>query len=237
MMKNLLFMHLLFKQLMFKHLLFKSSGLFLLLTVPLMAGCNALLSKQPLQTAYYSLESVQSEAQASPILNTKDKLPILIINTPNAAAGFDTRRMMYTRNLHQLEYFARNEWVDTPANMLQPLLVSAIEKTGDFSAVLPKRNLVKSELRLESEIVRLIHTFNNKLSQVQFTLRATMIDNATGQVIAYREFDERVNATTDNPIGGVIAANQAVNTVLEKLSTFSSQAASTWRERVTDEKT
>lgn len=218
-----------------------------LLTLSLLTGCTGLLSKQPLQTTtYYSLELVESRAQAAPVLNsnpvlnTNARLPTLVIHTPKATAGFDTRRMMYTRHPHQLEYFARNEWVDTPARMLQTLMVSAIEQTGDFNAVLPKYSLVKSELSLESEIVRLIQifpskpvfpgkpVFPSKPSQLQFTLRVAIIDNTTGKVVAQREFSETVTTTSNDPIGGVVAANQAVNVVLEKISAFTHEATITW---------
>ena len=213
--------------------------IFLLLSLPFVAGCSALLSKQPLQMTYYSLESSQAQSleQLSPSSNLKS--PTLIINMPKANAGFDTRRMMYTRLSHQLEYFAKNEWIDTPARMLQPLLVSAIEKTASFNAVLPKYGSVKSDIRLESEIVQLIQIFNTKpslresslreSSKVQFTLRATIIDNATNKVILHHEFNEVVDAESDDPVGGVIAANLAVNKALEKLSIFCQQAAIAWQ--------
>ena len=200
-----------------------------LLILPLLTSCSGLLSKQPLQTTtYYSLEMVEPKSQAKPVLNTNARLPTLVIQPPKAAAGFDSRRMMYTRYTHQLEYFAKNEWVDTPAHMLQTLLVSAIEETGHFNAVLPKYSSVKSELSLESEIVRLIQIFNSKPSQVQFNLKVIMIDNATGQVVAQREFSEKVNAASDDPIGGVAAANQAVNAVLVKMSAFTREATIAW---------
>ena len=193
-----------------------------------MASCSALLSKQPLQTAYYSLERAQSKPQTEPPLNNNNRLPTLIINTPKAAAGFDTQRMMYTRAPHQLEYFARNEWIDTPAQMLRPLMISAIEKTGAFNAVLAKQSVVASDLRLESEVIKLVQDFTTKPSHVQFTLRVSMIDSATHQVIAIREFNERINANIDNPIGGVLAANVAINLALDKLSVFSSQTVINW---------
>ena len=230
------------KQLLEK--LLKNPYIFLLFSLPLMTGCNALLSKKPLQTTYYSLERVQTKLPEKFALNTMLKLPTLIVNMPKANAGFDTRRMMYTRLPHQLEYFAKNEWVDTPARMLQPLLISIIEKTDGFKAVLPKYSSVKSDIRLESEIVQLIQIFNSdtsngmpsnskliksKPSQVQFTLRATLIDNISNKVIAYREFDETVDAKSDDPIGGVIAANQAVNTALEKLGRFTQEATIAWQ--------
>ena len=199
-----------------------------ILILPLMASCTALLSKQPLQTTYYSLERAQSKPQTEPPLNNNNRLPTLIINTPKAAAGFDTQRMMYTRAPHQLEYFARNEWIDTPAQMLRPLMISAIEKTGAFNAVLAKQSVVASDLRLESEVIKLVQDFTTKPSHVQFTLRVSMIDSATHQVIAIREFNERINANIDNPIGGVLAANVAINLALDKLSVFSSQTVINW---------
>ena len=199
-------------------------------TLLLLAGCSMLLSKQSIQVTYYSLDSIKSKTQTDSRLSTNDTSPTLIITMPKAAAGFDTRHMMYTRTTHQIEYFAQSEWVDTPAHVLQTLIVSAIEQTNSFTAVLPKQSSVKSDLRLESEIVRIIQVFYHKPSQVQFVLRATIINNMTNKVVAYREFDEQVNAVTDNAMGGVIAANQAVNTALEKLSLFSHEAAIAWGE-------
>ena len=195
-----------------------------------MASCTALLSKQSLQTTYYSLEAQSKPKPQSdlPSVNPNIELPTLIISLPNAAAGFNTQRMMYTRAPHQLEYFSRNEWIDTPAKMLQPLMISAIEKTGAFHVVLAKQNVTANDLRLESEVIKLVQDFSTKPSHVQFTLRATLIDNATNKVIATREFNERVNAISDNPIGGVVAANLAVNQALYKLSIFNQQAVTNW---------
>lgn len=216
---------------------------FFILMLALQVSCTALLSKEPLQTTYYTLERAQSKPQSAPILNNNTRLPILIVNTPKAAPGFDTQRMIYTRAPHQLEYFARNEWVDTPAHMLRPLMISAIEKTGAFNAVLDKQSVVASDLRLESEIIKLVQNFNNKPSNnkpslnkpslnkpsyVQFTLRVTMIDNVTNKVIALQEFDERVDASSDNPMGGAAAANVAVNQVLNNLSLFTQQIVINW---------
>lgn len=205
------------------------SPLFILM-LALLASCTTLLSKQPLQTTYYTLERTDSKLQTKPALNPNNRWPTLIITPPKAAAGFDTRRMMYTRALHQLEYFARNEWIDTPAQMLRPLMISAIETTGAFHAVLTKQSVVASDLRLESEVIKLVQDFSTKPSQVQFTLRASFIDSKTQQVIATQEFNERVNANSDNPIGGVLAANTAINLALDKLSLFSSQTVNLWVE-------
>lgn len=202
---------------------------FLVLMLPLLTGCTSLLSTQVTQTTYHSLDTTAFNAQIEDHSNTAHDLPTLIVNTPKAAAGFDTRRMMYSRSQHQLEYFARNEWIDTPSHMLQPLIVSAIENSQRFSAVVPKMAAAKTDLRLESEILSLLQDFNSKPSVVRFTFRATIINNVTGQVVALREFDERVIATSDDPSGGVKAANKAVNNALEKLGLFSAETALNWK--------
>ena len=200
----------------------------IILMLLLMVSCSTLLSKQPLQTTYYTLERAESKPQSALALNTNNKLPTLIITMPKAAPGFDTRRMMYTRAPYQLEHFARSEWIDAPAQMLRPLMISAIENTGAFNAVLAKQSAAASDLRLESEVIKLVQDFSTKPSHVQFTLRASFVDSATQQIIATKEFNERVNANSDNPIGGVQAANVAINLALDKLSVFSIQTMNNW---------
>ena len=203
-----------------------------LLMLILASGCSALLPKPPINTAYYALIGTTVKAQANNNVDLKSALPTLIVNMPKAAAGYDTRRMIYTRTAHQLEYFARNEWVDTPSYMLQPLMVAAIEQTQAFNAVLPKLAAVKTDLRLETEMLGLLQDFNSKPSVVRFTLRATIIDNASGKVIALREFINQVPAASDNPIGGVNAANLAVNSILKQLADFCAETANSCKANV-----
>jgi cholesterol transport system auxiliary component len=66
---------------------------------------------------------------------------------------------------------------------------------------------------------------------VRFTLRATILDSATRQVIAAREFDAVAAAPSEDPYGGVVAANQAVRDVLASLAEFCANAARNWRPR------
>jgi cholesterol transport system auxiliary component len=77
--------------------------------------------------------------------------------------------------------------------------------------------------------MRLEQDFVDQPSRVRFTLRAYVVDDATRRVIAWREFDETVAATSEDPLGGVIAANRAVQIVLEKLASFCAEAAGSWQ--------
>ena len=151
--------------------------------------------------------------------------PTLIVNPPRAAAGFDSQRIIYLREAHKLEYFANSEWVDPPARMLGTLLVASLQNTGAFRAVVLAPGTAVGEMRLETEIIRLQQDFQTTPSRVHFTLRANLLDEKTRRVLAWREFDATVASATDDPYGGVVAANLAVQAVLRDVATFCSQQA------------
>jgi hypothetical protein len=93
--------------------------------------------------------------------------------------------------------------------MLAPLIVAAIENGGAFRAVVLTPSVAAGDRRLDTEIMRLEQNFVDQPSRVRFMLRAYVVDDATRRVIAWREFDETVAATSEDPHGGVIAANRA----------------------------
>jgi cholesterol transport system auxiliary component len=196
----------------------------------LASGCGALFpTTTTMQPASYSLDNAPGAAPASVAPTVPASAPTLIINPPHAAAGFDSSRIIYVRETHKLEYFSQNEWVDTPARMLAPLIVAAVENSGTFRAVVLTPSAATGDLRLDTEIVRLQHDFGSQPSRVRFTLRAYMVDSTTRRVLASREFDETVAAASGDPYGGVVAANRAVQTVLEHLASFCATAAGNWQ--------
>ena len=204
-----------------------ATGLAVGMTVALASGCTSLLPKPPPQPAFYSLDAAAAPRTVQP-REVRNMGPTLIVNPPRAAAGFDSQRIIYTRQSHRLEYFAHSEWADTPARMLAPLIVAALDTTPAFGAVVTTASAANGDLRLDTEIVRLQQDFSTQPSRVRFTLRAVMVDNATRRVLAWREFDETVAAGSDDPPGGVLAAHRAVQAVLGPLASFCAEAAGGW---------
>lgn len=203
------------------------------------AGCCLILASAcsmlnpagtPTPPSFYSLDSARSPTSTA-LPARPASAPTLVISVPRAAAGFDSRRIMYLRQPHKLEHFVRSEWVDTPARMLSPLLIAAIENSGAFRMVVHAPSSASGELRLDTEILRLQHEFGGQASQVRFALRASLVEDATRRVIATREFEAVAPAPSEDPYGGVCAANAVVRTVLEELATFCAQTAKNWRPR------
>lgn len=185
----------------------------------LLGGCASSLLPQP-QSAP-ALFALTSEDAAPPAPPPPAAAPTLIVTLPRAAAGYDSTKIVYVLRPLEIEYFARSGWVDTPSSMLGPMMVRAIEHSGAFHAVLGTPTVASAQLRLETELVRLQQEFFvNRPSQAHLTLRATLVDTASRQVIARQEFDARVDAPTDDPYGGVLAAQEAARRVLAQLAAF-----------------
>lgn len=181
-----------------------------------LAGCSALQPVKQESASAFALEAGTARHAAVPPRDA----PNLVVSLARAWPGFDSPRMVYVRTPHELEHFAKNQWVDTPARMLTPLLIQAAESSGAFSAVVTPRSGVVAQLRLESEIVRLQQEFMGVPSRVHFTLRVQLIDVAARKVLATREFDVTENAPSEDPYGGVVASNRAVSRVLDEVTAF-----------------
>jgi len=192
-------------------------------TLSLMAlgACGVLQPAEAPNSSVYSLERMPGKAA----LTAPNTAPTLIISPPHAAAGYDSKHIIYVRELNKLDYFAHSDWVEPPARMLAPLLVAALESSGAFGAVVLTPSTAVGELRLDTEIIRLQQDFRTQPSTVRFTLRATLIDEGSRRVVASREFDNRVVAVSENPYGGVIASSRAVQITLEQLADFCAEVA------------
>jgi cholesterol transport system auxiliary component len=186
-----------------------------LASVLLLAGCTGFSAPQVASENIYVLEALRVTKPA----NVKRNL-VLAISEPQARPGFDTSQMVYVQQPHELNYFVASRWADTPAHMLEPLLVQAMEQAGSFRAVVQAPGAVPADVRLDIELIRLQHDFVTRPSRVQLTLRAQLIDVRSQRILAVKQFDESENAASDNAYGGVTAANRVLQGMLDQLADF-----------------
>jgi len=180
-------------------------------------GCSSLLPPRAAPPAYYALDASATQLAAAGAAAPAASAPTLVVAAPHAAAGFDTRHIVYLRRAQQLESYSQAEWVDTPARMLAPLLVAA--------TTAPKAARCASA----ATILRLQQDFTTSPSRVRFTLRATLLDVATRRVLAVREFDASEASASEDAYGGVGAAHRVVQQQLQALASFCGDAARNWR--------
>lgn len=183
-----------------------------------LGACSVLNKTSSPPPAFYALDSApitQTVPDAAP-----DSPLTLIISPTHAASGFDSQRIVYLRQAHQLEYFAHNEWVDPPARMLGPLLVSAAQQTGAFAAVVLASGTAAGDLRLNTELLQLQHNFQTSPSRVQMRMRVYLTDEKTRKVLAWKELSAEATAASGTPQAGVVAANLVVKDVLSQVAQF-----------------
>jgi cholesterol transport system auxiliary component len=134
---------------------------------------------------------------------------VLLITQPKAQAGFDTALMAYLLRPYEVNYYAFNQWADTPARMLQRVIVENLDKTGLWSAVLQTAGAVPAQYRLDCDNLVLEQQFFTNPSRVRLALRAQLTDVRKQSILATRSFEVFENAASDDAYGGVIAANHA----------------------------
>lgn len=175
------------------------------------AGCTLLAPSRAELPRLHALEW----SGATPATPVPADAPTLLVGIPRAGAGYDSPRMAYASEPHALAYFARHQWVDTPARMLQPLLARAAEGTGRFEAVVQAPTSVAASLRLDTEIVQLVQDFSVRPSVVRVVLRVQLVELDARRVVATREVKASSPTASDDPLAGVDAANRALAEVLD----------------------
>lgn len=209
------------------------------------SACSSLLGSSAPPARFFLLERPQTMPAPTPmpaLVLAAPTGPRLLLSLPQAAAGFDSQRIIYRQAGGEfsgdakgaaaapLSYFARSEWADTPARMLSPLLLQALDGAVLFRAVAAMPGAATGDWRLDTLVVRLQQEFDGPRSVARLTLRASLVDNTSRQVLAVREFDQRVPANSQDAAGGVAAANQAVQQVLQTLVAFCKETvAQAWR--------
>ena len=189
-------------------------------------GCSALLPKPAAPMVIYAINGIDVAAASStpPTATPTAARLTLLVQVLHAAPGFDSSRIIYTRQPHRIESYSQSEWVDTPARMLAPLVVAAIERQSGFAAVAMAPSAAAGDLRLDVEIVHLAQSFAALPSRVRLSLRASLVDSSSRRVLATRLIEASALAASDDAPGGVVAANQAVQIALQTLAEFCSQA-------------
>jgi cholesterol transport system auxiliary component len=182
--------------------------------VLIVAGCTVLPPAVPAPSLH-----LLDALPATPAAGERRDLTLEVAPV-RAAPGFDTAAMAYVGKPHALDHFAQNRWADTPARMLTPLLVRTLESEGGFRAIVPGPSSVPADLRVDTELVRLQQDFLQKPSRVDLALRVQVVGLRDRRVLATRYVEVTEPAASDDPAGGVAAANVAAARALAMVAAF-----------------
>jgi cholesterol transport system auxiliary component len=181
-----------------------------------LAGCGtSLWPKATPGRVRYTLDDGQPVQQG--VAAGRDA-PALVVAVPQPTPGQDSTRMLYQRQARELEAYAYAEWAATPAAMLAPLLVRALQQTGAFSAVLLAPSGTPGAWHLACEFVSLHQDFGSVPSRARLGLRAVLQGGTPRRVLAWRDFEQAAPAPTEDAAGGAAAAGQAARRMVQAVA-------------------
>lgn len=178
---------------------------------------SACMSLSPIATPPVNHYIINSLPVAKPITaRTHFSLTVMPVT---AVVGFDSAAMLYLSKPYQLAAFARNDWTAPPASMISSLLLTSLQQSQAFSAVIGPQAVGSTDLIFNTELLALYQDFTITPSQVVLTMQASLSEHS-GKVLASEQFAAEVPASADNPVAGVTATNQAVQEVLSNIDSF-----------------
>jgi len=145
---------------------------------------------------------------------------VLVVFPPQARPLYDTAQMAYTTKPYEIAYFSRHEWAETPAQMLQPLLVRTLQGTRFFSAVVEPPYPGREAYALRTEIREIVADFTAEPAVLRLSLQFRLSEGAAGRIVAVKEISIREPLQAKTPYAGVLAANEATAKALLELARF-----------------
>lgn len=144
----------------------------------------------------------------------------LLVLEPETAPAYATTQMAYSTQAYQIAYFTKNDWAETPAQMIQPLILQTLRNTHYFSEVVSPPDFGRHTFVLRSEILELKQDFTSEPAMLQLSMRISLSRDAANQVVAAQELSVSQPLSERNPYAGVVAANEALRKLLRGLAEF-----------------
>jgi cholesterol transport system auxiliary component len=181
--------------------------------LPLLAGCGGLLSKTPERQLYRLTPTLEVAARVPRIAVQ------LLIATPSAMAGLDTKRIALIRSPVSLDYFADAEWVDRPPFLVKAAVIEGFEKSKSFAGVGAEGLGLNADFVLNIEIrdFAAVYDSPNGPPKVRIQLDVELVAMRGRDIVGETSLSREVRAAGNDVPAVVVAFNQAVGGIVGDL--------------------
>lgn len=179
-----------------------------------LAACSLLPSAEPVVIHRYTLDRPPPDKRFDP------GGPAILVAAVRARPGSASRQIMYRRGPSEAGYYTRSRWLAPPADMLQPLVVDALEGTARFRAVAQPGDTIAADLRLDLELVELYHDVSSDPGSVQLRVRARLQRMAPPAILATKQFAYAAPVVANNAASAVDAVDSLLDELLREVAQF-----------------
>lgn len=166
-------------------------------------------------TNHYKLESYSGQ-----VFTHQHSHHSILVTKPEAMAGYQTDQMLYIQKPYELSSFAHSGWVSPPADMLYPLMIESLQRTGYFYAVASGAYADKANYRLDTQLIELQQNFLTKPSCLQLVAKVVLTRIEDNHILGSRLIRQSIPCPSDTPYGGVLAANRATQNFTAQVAKF-----------------
>jgi len=191
---------------------------FVSVVILLLSACTPLAPIPTLPSNTYLLtDPISSQDQNTRTNQTKKTL---LVSVPSAPRWLNSSDMVYQTSPSKMSSFVENEWVAPPALMLEPIIAHALQKSGLYRAVVQAPFGGNPDQRLDVQIIKMQQDFTENPSLYRMVVQVALIDMITGNIIRSQRFSYAVPTASNDPQGGVQAANKAIEEWIPQLIAF-----------------
>lgn len=189
---------------------------FIILSIFILSGCSFLSPAKLHVQNRYLLNRLPCD-----IPMKKTRRSIVLVSMPVARPIYNTTQMAYTIKPYQVAYFSDNEWAETPAEMLQPLLVQTLQAAHYFKHIVTPPYVGRYNYILNTQLLELLQDFSHGAPCLIMSVRVQIIKMPSERVIATKQFTIAQPFQPANPYGGVFAANYVTAKMLGEIARYS----------------
>jgi cholesterol transport system auxiliary component len=146
----------------------------------------------------------------------------IVIDAPEAPAALNSNRIVYQPSANEIKYFSGARWADRVPDMLQVLLVDAMDQGGRFQAVGPRSAGIRSDYLLQISISRFgVESEGSEMDDIRVQLNAKLVRRFSDTVIASRRFESIKESSSAGTFDVVNAFDRATSDVLSAIAIWS----------------
>ena len=133
-----------------------------------------------------------------------------------SSSSLMSTKMYYVLGDYKRDAFTESQWAESPNRAITNRIVSMLQNSKLFSTVQVSKSRTKSDLFLETNVEDFVQYFSQdeKKSYVKAVITMTLIDAKNKKILNSKTFEKRVDSTSIDAQGGVVALNKALLEIL-----------------------
>ncbi len=143
----------------------------------------------------------------------------IVVDAPEAPAALNSNRIVFQPSPNEIRYFSGARWADRVPDMVQVLLVDAMDQGGRFQAVGPRSAGIRSDYLLQVSISRFgVESEGSEMDDVHVRINSKLVRRFSDTVIASRRFESVKESESTRTIDVVSAFDEASSEVLSAIA-------------------